>query len=98
MEQGLLRACEELLKGDRALTSSPPEEGSCPAGERGDAVLESGQEHEVHEQPREPAEEPGEAQWACVDNCAESGDRCHRSDVDVTEYALAVFAFHAALD
>ena len=44
-------ACEDLLQRDRALVSGPAEEADDPREQRYEAVLEAGQEDEMHDQP-----------------------------------------------
>ena len=91
-------AGEHLLLGDRALPAPPSQEGNGPVRDDREAVLEPGQEGQVHHQPQQPGGEPGDAQRAHGGNCAEPADRGHGAQVAIAKRALPAVAAKAADD
>jgi len=83
---------EALMGGDRSLGSPVTDERDRPARDRRDAVLEPGQEGQVHEQPTQPADEAGEPERPKRDHRPEARDRRHRPEVAVFERLVGLVA------
>ena len=91
-------AGEHLLLGDRALPAPPSQEGNGPVRDDREALLEPGQEGQVHHQPQQPGGKPGDTKRPDGGNRAEPGDCGHRAQVAVAERAIPMVAVKAADD
>ena len=64
VEAGERHPAEDLLLGGGALGPAAAQERDRPVHDRGDPVLEAGDVEEVHDQPHQPGDEPGEPEVA----------------------------------
>ena len=76
---------DHLAKRDRALGAATDQEGVHPVERRREAVLEAGQERDVHDEPHQPPEEARKPDPLEAHHGVEARDGRHAAEVPVVE-------------
>jgi hypothetical protein len=81
-------AGKDLLFGDGALATTSANKRDEPVRHSCEAILETGQEREMDDEPQQPADESSYTYPADENDCAEARDRSHRAEVAVAEGSI----------